>query len=74
MTKELYECIKQGDSENVRRLLLEDPALTTATQRFPHLGFEPAIERDAYKFLGAYLGMLAFKQIWEFFISDTEMR
>ena len=54
--QQLYTLIQSGDSEGVRRLLLEAPQLTSTKERFPALLFDKSVERDAYKFLGAYLG------------------
>ena len=56
---EIFQAIQKGNSEKVRELLLQNPSLITLTQRFPHLTFDKNVERDAYKFLGAYLGSLS---------------
>ncbi len=57
MMENLYSAIKSGDSETVRKLFLENPTLASEKQRFAGISFDKSVERDAYKFLGAYLGM-----------------
>ena len=52
----LFQAIKSGDAENIRQMLLEDKSLVTQKQRDPEVRFDPMVEVDAYKFIGAYLG------------------
>ncbi|KAJ3127531.1 hypothetical protein HK098_006209 [Nowakowskiella sp. JEL0407] len=52
----LFEAIKKSDTDSVRKLLLEDKTLTSIKHKDPAGKFEPDVELDAYKFLGAYIG------------------
>ncbi|KNC96505.1 uncharacterized protein SPPG_08094 [Spizellomyces punctatus DAOM BR117] len=54
----LFEAIKSSDSGKVRSLLLEDKTLTAQKHRDPTVKFDPDVELDAYKFLGAYIGSI----------------
>ncbi|KAJ3208560.1 hypothetical protein HDU67_006678 [Dinochytrium kinnereticum] len=53
---ELFEAIKSAQTELVRTLLLEDKSLASTKHRDPTAKFDPDVELDAYKFLGAYIG------------------
>ena len=48
--------IQSGDAETVRKHILADKSLTSQKHPAPFLKFDPDIENDAYKFIGAYLG------------------
>lgn len=54
----IWSCIQEGNAENVRKQLLENPSLPSTTCRFPSLTWEKSVENDAYKLLGAYLGSM----------------
>ncbi|RKO87970.1 hypothetical protein BDK51DRAFT_13382, partial [Blyttiomyces helicus] len=49
---------KSGSADAVRALLLEDKTLTSQRHRDPAAKFDPDVELDAYKFLGAYIGAI----------------
>jgi hypothetical protein len=50
--------IQVGDSDRVRTLLLGDKSLAAQKGKLDGINFDPAVEMEAYKFLGAYLGAL----------------
>ncbi|KAJ3417640.1 hypothetical protein HDV05_000097 [Chytridiales sp. JEL 0842] len=52
----LFAAIKSANSDQVRSLLLSDKSLTSTKHKDASIKFEPEIELDAYKFLGAYIG------------------
>ncbi|KAJ3108176.1 hypothetical protein HDU97_002088 [Phlyctochytrium planicorne] len=52
----LFESIKSGNPESVRSILLADKSLTSAKHKDASAKFDPDVELDAYKFLGAYIG------------------
>ncbi|KAJ3051691.1 hypothetical protein HK097_007277, partial [Rhizophlyctis rosea] len=59
----LFEAIKKQDPEQVRSLILQNKQLTSLRHRDPSIKFDPDVELDAYKFLGAYIGAVTALQL-----------
>ncbi|KXS14135.1 hypothetical protein M427DRAFT_57905 [Gonapodya prolifera JEL478] len=53
-----FAAIKQGDSKEVRRLLEVDKSVTSMRTKDAAAKYEPDVEMDAFKFLGAYIGSI----------------
>lgn len=51
----LFDSIKNGDSATVRKILTDNRSLLTAKAKVD-VAWDPAVEMDVYKFLGAYIG------------------
>jgi hypothetical protein len=61
--EKVHAAIKSSDSDKVRALLLTDKSLTTSKHKFESLGYDPEVQLDAYKFLGAYIGAVTILQL-----------
>ncbi|KAJ3333182.1 hypothetical protein HDU76_010786 [Blyttiomyces sp. JEL0837] len=57
------EDLFQGDADKVRNLILTDKSLTSAKHKDESTKFDPELELDAYKFLGAYVGQVTALQL-----------
>ncbi|KAI9346464.1 ankyrin repeat-containing domain protein [Obelidium mucronatum] len=55
---ELFRAVKSSNPEVVRSLISSNRDLTREKLKDPAAKFDPDIEIDAYKFLGAYVGSL----------------
>lgn len=56
---ELFAAIKASQSELVRKLILQDKSLLTQKLKTEEAKFDVAVELDAHRFIGAYLGSLS---------------
>ncbi|KAI8900214.1 hypothetical protein BC833DRAFT_618707 [Globomyces pollinis-pini] len=56
--KDLFLAIKTSQNEVVRQILLNEKSLACEKFKSEDAKFDPEVELDAYKFLGAYLGSL----------------
>ncbi|KAJ3274144.1 hypothetical protein HDV01_003427 [Terramyces sp. JEL0728] len=50
--------IKNSQSDTVRQMLLQEKGLASQKYKSEDAKFDPDVELDAYKFLGAYLGSI----------------